>query len=121
VANSGGAIGHTGGTLVNTGGTAASTGGTTANTGGKVGNTGGKVGNTGGQVGNTGGAASAGASNCSTSADCRLVDDYCTGCDCRALSKSEPDPKCSGTPVNCLIAPCQNHTAACRAGRCVAE
>ena len=32
---------------------------------------------------------------CGTDSDCRLFDDYCTGCDCRALGKSDPNPTCS--------------------------
>jgi predicted small lipoprotein YifL len=57
-------------------------------------------------------------SSCSVDSDCRLFDDYCTGCDCRALAKSEADPKCSGPGVRCLVAPCANKTATCKSGRC---
>lgn len=56
---------------------------------------------------------------CKVDSDCRLFDDYCTGCDCRALSKSAPDPTCSGPGVRCLRAPCQGEMAACENGKCV--
>lgn len=55
---------------------------------------------------------------CRTDADCRLFDDYCTGCDCRALAKGEPDPKCAGPGVRCFAQPCMNKVAACQNGRC---
>ena len=56
---------------------------------------------------------------CTVDADCRLFDDYCTGCDCRALSASKADPTCSGPGVRCLREPCGGKTAACTAGKCV--
>jgi hypothetical protein len=56
---------------------------------------------------------------CRIDADCRLFDDYCTGCDCRALARTDPDPRCSGPGVRCLVQPCANKVAACEAGRCV--
>ena len=55
---------------------------------------------------------------CATDADCRLVDDYCTGCDCRALLTSQADPVCDGPGVKCFAQPCMNKTAACVAGTC---
>lgn len=55
---------------------------------------------------------------CKTSSDCRLFDDYCTGCDCRALGKADRDPSCSGPGVRCLVAPCQGQRAVCVDGRC---
>lgn len=58
---------------------------------------------------------------CRTDSDCRLFDDYCTGCDCRALGTAESDPKCSGAPVACLRAPCSDKVVACEAGKCVAR
>lgn len=61
----------------------------------------------------TGGAA------CQIDSDCRLFDDYCTGCDCRSLAKGEPDPKCSGPGVRCFAQPCARKTAACEAGHCI--
>jgi hypothetical protein len=59
------------------------------------------------------------ASACTTNADCRTFSDYCTGCDCRALSTSDPDPKCKGPGVQCFVDPCLNKTAVCEYGRCV--
>ncbi|HET6283515.1 MAG TPA: hypothetical protein VFH73_21340 [Polyangia bacterium] len=56
---------------------------------------------------------------CTVDSDCRLFDDYCTGCNCRALGKSETDPKCSGPGVRCLVQPCANKVAACKNGQCV--
>ena len=56
---------------------------------------------------------------CSTDADCTLVDDYCTGCDCRALGTGQRLGKCSGPGVRCLVEPCAGHTAACVSGACV--
>jgi hypothetical protein len=55
---------------------------------------------------------------CTVDADCRLVDDYCTGCDCRSLSSSTPDPVCAGPGVRCLREPCGGRTATCDAGKC---
>ena len=57
---------------------------------------------------------------CQTDADCRTFSDYCTGCDCRALSTSEPDPICDGPGVRCLVDPCGASTAVCntRTGAC---
>ena len=56
---------------------------------------------------------------CRTNDECRLFDDYCTGCDCRALAKGDPDPKCSGPGVRCILPPCQGKAARCEAGKCV--
>ncbi len=58
--------------------------------------------------------------NCQTDADCRAFSDYCTGCNCRALSITEPDPVCSGPGVRCLVDPCQNVQVGCNQGRCTA-
>lgn len=55
---------------------------------------------------------------CATDADCRTFADYCTGCNCLALSSSEPDPTCSGPGVRCLADPCGAQTAACVSGNC---
>lgn len=57
-------------------------------------------------------------SSCTTDSDCRVFSDYCTGCDCRALSTSEADPTCSGPGVRCFADPCMNHTAVCIGGTC---
>ncbi|MBI3784214.1 MAG: hypothetical protein HY270_12530 [Deltaproteobacteria bacterium] len=56
---------------------------------------------------------------CAADDDCRLFSDYCTGCDCRALANSDPDPLCDGPGVRCFADPCQNQTARCSAGYCV--
>ena len=63
-----------------------------------------------------GGAAPGGA--CTTNGDCRLFDDYCGGCNCRALSRDQPNPTCATNPVACVVQPCLNKMAACVAGRC---
>lgn len=56
--------------------------------------------------------------SCTQDSDCRLFDDYCTGCDCRALSTNQKDPVCGGPGVRCFADPCMNHTAACVAHKC---
>jgi hypothetical protein len=58
---------------------------------------------------------------CKVDDDCRLFDDYCTGCDCRALAKTTKDPVCSGPGVRCLVAPCAGQKAACVSNVCVAR
>lgn len=58
---------------------------------------------------------------CASDADCRLEDDYCTGCDCRALSTSEQLPTCSGPGVRCFAQPCGGLTAHCDANVCTAR
>jgi hypothetical protein len=57
---------------------------------------------------------------CRQDGDCRLFSDYCTGCDCRALLKTDKDPLCSGPGVRCLADPCRDHVAVCRDGKCAA-
>jgi hypothetical protein len=56
---------------------------------------------------------------CRMDSDCRLFDDYCTGCDCRALAKTDSNPTCNGPGVRCAVQPCANKVAACESGRCV--
>jgi hypothetical protein len=58
------------------------------------------------------------AARCASDADCRAFSDYCTGCDCRALARGEPDPKCSGPGVRCFVDPCRGKTAVCKGGTC---
>lgn len=60
---------------------------------------------------------------CTTDADCRTFSDYCTGCNCDALSASEPDPLCSGPGVRCFADPCMGHAAVCdtATGACVLQ
>jgi len=62
-----------------------------------------------------------GAGACTTDGDCRLVADYCTGCDCRVLAKGDPEPTCSGPGVKCFADPCMTKTAVCDAGKCTAK
>jgi hypothetical protein len=57
---------------------------------------------------------------CTADEDCRLFSDYCTGCDCRALAKGDPDPTCDGPGVRCVADPCMTQAAACQNGACVA-
>lgn len=57
-------------------------------------------------------------SECTADADCRTFSDYCTGCDCRALASSEPDPVCPGPGVRCFADPCMGQVAHCAAGTC---
>jgi hypothetical protein len=55
---------------------------------------------------------------CRSDWDCRTFSDYCTGCDCRALSVCEKDPPCPRPGVQCLVDPCSREEAFCDAGRC---
>ena len=56
---------------------------------------------------------------CSQDSDCKLHDYYCDGCNCLALPTGVKPPKCTGTIVQCLVAPCLNKRAACVNGDCV--
>jgi hypothetical protein len=56
---------------------------------------------------------------CAEDNDCRTFSDYCTGCDCRAITKSGPTPPCSGPGVRCLLDPCFNRAARCVNNQCV--
>lgn len=56
--------------------------------------------------------------SCVTDDDCRLIPDFCTGCDCRALSVQEPDPTCPGPGVRCFADPCMSLKAMCLHGQC---
>jgi hypothetical protein len=56
---------------------------------------------------------------CASDADCRLFDDYCTGCNCRPLRVSDRDPVCAGPGVRCFAQACLNKVAACERGACV--
>ncbi len=56
--------------------------------------------------------------SCTTNADCRLFDDYCTGCNCRALARTDPNPVCSSPGVQCIRQPCGFAVALCLNGRC---
>ena len=58
---------------------------------------------------------------CVSSADCRLVDNYCDGCTCEARLVGEADPTCNGTTVACFVAPCSRNVAACVNGACIVQ
>jgi hypothetical protein len=58
---------------------------------------------------------------CRRDRDCRTFSDYCTGCDCRALARGEPDPVCPGPGVQCFVDPCLNQHAVCVGGQCELE
>lgn len=56
---------------------------------------------------------------CATDKECRLFSNYCDGCECLALSASEPNPICKGDVVACFVDPCRNAEAQCVRGQCV--
>jgi hypothetical protein len=58
---------------------------------------------------------------CTGAADCRLEADYCTGCNCRALSPGEKLPVCTGPGVRCLIDPCDGKAPTCKGGKCTVQ
>jgi len=41
------------------------------------------------------------------------VDDYCQGCNCRALTAADTLPKCETELFQCFQAPCAGQRAAC--------
>jgi hypothetical protein len=54
------------------------------------------------------------ATMCTATTDCRLFSSYCGGqCVCEVLGKNDPDPKCDGGTVACLVDPCTGHAAVC--------
>ncbi len=55
---------------------------------------------------------------CTVDADCKLVDDYCGGCNCLPLASWAAPPSCT-TPVNCFAEPCMNKKVACVSNHCV--
>jgi hypothetical protein len=55
---------------------------------------------------------------CETDADCRLVSDYCGGCNCRALSAHGRLPVCTRARVACYANPCKQGLARCENGMC---
>jgi hypothetical protein len=57
---------------------------------------------------------------CVSAADCKLVDDYCGGCNCLPLATWAMPPSCT-TPVSCFVAPCFNKTVSCVNNQCVAH
>lgn len=58
---------------------------------------------------------------CRKDSDCLLFSDYCTGCDCRGLSRFEDEPACGLPGVRCFADPCADRSAVCMKGQCVAE
>ena len=58
---------------------------------------------------------------CKVDSDCRLFSDYCTGCNCHALAKTEKEPLCSGPGVRCLADPCMQKGPVCDRGKCVVK
>ena len=56
---------------------------------------------------------------CEKDSDCEPVADYCTGCDCRALTKGTSAPACPGPGVRCLVDPCLNKVSTCVNRQCV--
>ncbi|MDX2022992.1 MAG: hypothetical protein SF187_22345 [Deltaproteobacteria bacterium] len=60
------------------------------------------------------------AGECQTDADCKLVDNYCDGCGCLAVSSTDKVPVCSD-PVACIVAPCQGKAAVCAKGQCMVQ
>ena len=60
---------------------------------------------------------------CIVDSDCRLFNSFCDGCDCLALPANAPDPICEGSPVICLVAPCEAGPffALCTDGACEAR
>jgi hypothetical protein len=57
---------------------------------------------------------------CRIDTDCRLFSSYCStaACVCEPLPAGAPDPVCMGTPVTCLVDPCDGKSARCSAGTC---
>jgi hypothetical protein len=55
---------------------------------------------------------------CQSDAECFLVDDYCEGCNCRALTAAQTLPACETELYQCLQAPCAGQRAACMGGMC---
>lgn len=67
----------------------------------------------------TGGSGS-GVGSCASDSDCRIYDDYCKGCNCRAVPANiAVDPACGPSDmVNCFVEPCLNKRALCSNGQC---
>lgn len=57
--------------------------------------------------------------SCHAHTDCRVVADYCAGCDCLALHQQESLAACQREPVTCLVNPCEQEVARCVHGKCV--
>jgi hypothetical protein len=54
---------------------------------------------------------------CSTAQDCRLFAIYCPNasndCTCDVLALTDPNPVCDAGGSDCLVDPCNGHTAIC--------
>lgn len=60
--------------------------------------------------------------HCAANSDCRLEANYCRGCNCEALTRSQTGTTCPPDDiVYCFADPCLNKVAACdqATGRCV--
>jgi hypothetical protein len=55
---------------------------------------------------------------CAHAGDCHLFS-ACDSCTC--LAQTGTGPVCTGTPVECLVAPCGSKTAACNQGHCAVQ
>jgi len=55
---------------------------------------------------------------CNSAADCKLVDDYCGGCNCLPLATWASPPSCTD-PTTCFMQPCAGKTVACESNHCV--
>ncbi len=55
---------------------------------------------------------------CNVAADCKLVDNYCGGCECLPLATWATPPSCTD-PVSCFAQPCGGKTVACESNHCV--
>lgn len=55
---------------------------------------------------------------CNADADCKLVDNYCGGCECLALATWATPPSCTD-PFACLVQPCGGKSVACVNNQCV--
>jgi hypothetical protein len=64
-------------------------------------------------------AASEPSEGCRSDDDCRTFSNYCGGCGCEGLLTEDPDPKCGGKLVNCVMNPCRGKKARCMEGSCV--
>ena len=64
-----------------------------------------------------------GTAACTGDSDCRTFASYCAEapCACRALGKSDGEPKCGGggTKVSCFVDPCMKKSAHCQSGVCL--
>jgi hypothetical protein len=57
---------------------------------------------------------------CVNDDECKLVSDYCDGCNCLVLGPGESAPICKGTLVQCLLDPCSLKLPKCLHGQCIA-